>query len=279
MNANSNPQEGGAPLLDQRSQVTRGSSDAEQVARERERIAEEREKLAQEREKLAEEREKVAEEREVLAERREQLAGALEERVQRSEQREAVADRRERLADDRERLADEREIIADERERLADAREGTTLERKRRSTVRSPPPSGRSHGDSAAKRPRKETKTRSHSDGSLTSPAVWSPRSRKSAQCARAAPRPAGPGRIRTQHWLGAASPKLASGGYIDRKGVKIRTGPPVSIALSSALGSPRSTLEPDPVARIASPISPRFAACSMSAAESLYRSRTVHSD
>src|SRR5215510_2098655 len=68
-------------------------------------------------------------------------------------------------------------------------------------------------------------------------------------------------------------------GVYMDRKGVRRRTGLSASFALSSALGSPRSSLETNPVARIASPSSPRFAACSMSASESLYRSRTMHSD
>lgn len=77
---------------------------------------------------------------------------------------------------------------------------------------------------------------------------------------------------------LRAGSPKLASDVY-DRKGVKRRTGPSASFALSSALGSPRSSPDTDPVARIASPISPRFAKCSMSASESLCRSRTMHSD
>ena len=47
--------------------------------------------------------------------------------------------------------------------------------------------------------------------------------------------------RIRTQQRLRAGSPKLASDVYIDRKGVKRRTGPSASFALSSALGSPRS--------------------------------------
>src|SRR5215472_11148192 len=68
-------------------------------------------------------------------------------------------------------------------------------------------------------------------------------------------------------------------GVYIDRKGVRRRTGLSASCALSSALGSPRSSLETNPVARIAAPSSPRFAACSRSASESLYRSRTIHSD
>src|SRR5262249_29659366 len=68
-------------------------------------------------------------------------------------------------------------------------------------------------------------------------------------------------------------------GAYIDRKGVKRRTGPSASFALNSAPGSPRSSLETNPVARIAAPSSPRFAACSRSASESLYRSRTMHSD
>jgi hypothetical protein len=66
---------------------------------------------------------------------------------------------------------------------------------------------------------------------------------------------------------------------YLDRKGVKKRTGLSASAALSSAPGSSRSSLETNPVARIASPSSPRFAACSASASESLYRSRTMHSD
>src|SRR6185437_8390177 len=68
-------------------------------------------------------------------------------------------------------------------------------------------------------------------------------------------------------------------GVYIDRKGVNRRTGPSASFALSSAPGSPSSSLETNPVARIAAPSSPRFAACSRSASESLYRSRTMHSD
>ena len=68
----------------------------------------------------------------------------------------------------------------------------------------------------------------------------------------------------------------LSNGVYIDRKGVKRRTGPSASNALSWAPGSPRSSLETNPAARIAAPSSPRFAACSRSASESLYRSRTM---
>jgi hypothetical protein len=63
--------------------------------------------------------------------------------------------------------------------------------------------------------------------------------------------------RFAFQQRLEAASPKLATGLYIDKKGVKRRTGLSASFALSSALGSPRSSPETDPVARIASPISP----------------------
>jgi hypothetical protein len=73
---------------------------------------------------------------------------------------------------------------------------------------------------------------------------------------------------------LGQPRPKPASGVYIDRKGVKRRTTLPAKFALSSALGSPRSSPETDPVARIASARSPRCAACSMSASESLNRAR-----
>ena len=44
---------------------------------------------------------------------------------------------------------------------------------------------------------------------------------------------------------------------HIDRNGVKRRTGLPAKLALSSALGSPRSLPETDPVAKIASPMPP----------------------
>jgi hypothetical protein len=47
-------------------------------------------------------------------------------------------------------------------------------------------------------------------------------------------------------------------GVYLDRKGVKRRTGLSASAALSSAPGSPRSSLETNPVARIACPSSPK---------------------
>src|SRR4051812_37095550 len=71
--------------------------------------------------------------------------------------------------------------------------------------------------------------------------------------------------RIRTWRRLGAASPKPASAGYIDWNGVKSWTGLPAKFALSSALGSPRSSPETEPVALIASMNSLMWARCSMS--------------
>lgn len=56
---------------------------------------------------------------------------------------------------------------------------------------------------------------------------------------------------------------------YSDRKGVKRRTGLPASSPLSSSLGSPRSSLDANPVARMACPTSPRWEPCSIIAAES----------
>jgi hypothetical protein len=62
------------------------------------------------------------------------------------------------------------------------------------------------------------------------------------------------------------ADPQPASGVYIDRKGAKRRTGLPAKFALRSAPGSPTSSPDSDPVARIGSMRSPTCAACSMSA-------------
>ena len=73
-----------------------------------------------------------------------------------------------------------------------------------------------------------------------------------------------------------------ASGGYVDWKGPKSRTTLSANFALSSALGSARSSPETDHVAGIVSIRSPRCAACSMSASESLYLlllGEAVHDD
>src|SRR6266508_4713532 len=92
-----------------------------------------------------------------------------------------------------------------------------------------------------------------------------------------------GPPRVgATSRFQATARSSLAQAGercYIDWKGVKRRTSLSAIFALSSALGSPTSSPETEPVARIASIRSPRCAVCSMSASESLYRSWTMHSD
>ncbi len=77
------------------------------------------------------------------------------------------------------------------------------------------------------------------------------------------------------QWWLRHCQvcPSIAQRGervYIDWWSVKIRTGLSAKLALSSALGSPRTSPEKEPVAKIALDRSPRFAPCSMSASESL---------
>src|SRR5712664_1906417 len=64
---------------------------------------------------------------------------------------------------------------------------------------------------------------------------------------------------------------------YRDRNGVKRRTPLPTNFALTSALGSPSSSLDTNP--GIALPKSPRCQACSTSASESRYRSSAMQSD
>jgi hypothetical protein len=67
--------------------------------------------------------------------------------------------------------------------------------------------------------------------------------------------------------------PAMTSDLYMDRKGLKTGVPLPAVIAVSSALGSPRSWPETDPVAKIAAMRSPTCAPCSMTASESRYRS------
>ena len=67
----------------------------------------------------------------------------------------------------------------------------------------------------------------------------------------------------------GAPSSKPTSGLYMDRKGLKRGIPLPAIRAVSSALGSPRSSLETDPVAKMASLRWATCAPCSMTAVES----------
>jgi hypothetical protein len=60
--------------------------------------------------------------------------------------------------------------------------------------------------------------------------------------------------------WWGVYSSRSTLGLYMDRKGLKRGTPLPAVIAVSSALGSPRSSLETDPVAKIAFMRSPTCA-------------------
>jgi hypothetical protein len=71
----------------------------------------------------------------------------------------------------------------------------------------------------------------------------------------------------------GPAAAEAGKRPYMDRNGRKIETPLPAVAAVSSALGSPRSSLETDPVVKIAFMRSLTCVACSMTASESWYRS------
>ena len=74
-------------------------------------------------------------------------------------------------------------------------------------------------------------------------------------------------------------APGRAGDGYIGWEGREETDRPAGQLRSEIGVGSPRSSPETEPVARIASKRSPTFAVCWMSASGSLYRSRTMHLD